>query len=76
MAALFKFYEEHLKRLGPSEDLVYGLEEILNYIDSLHDCCCLVFNDLLLTYEPKDKIWIKNTITGNILDLKNLIDSH
>ena len=40
-----RIYEEQLKLLNPSmKTVTYTIDDLFEYLDSLDDCCCLIFD--------------------------------
>ncbi|CAH1791055.1 unnamed protein product [Owenia fusiformis] len=58
-----KIYEEYLKRQNPSSpSITYDISQLFDFIDSLADLCCLVFQKSTSSYVPHPKDWIKEKI--------------
>ncbi|EDW75796.1 uncharacterized protein Dwil_GK15131 [Drosophila willistoni] len=58
-----KLYGEHLKIENPHSSTVsYELRELFDYIDSLEDICCMVYQKASGTYAPYGRDWIKEKI--------------
>lgn len=56
-------FEEHLKRENPNlPSITYDISQLFDYIDSLADMSCLVFQRSTNTYAPYAKDWIKERI--------------
>lgn len=58
-----KIYEEHLKRMNPnSPSITYKIAQLFEFVDSLADLSCLVYNASDGKYVPHSKDWIKERI--------------
>ncbi|PIK53090.1 putative enhancer of rudimentary-like [Apostichopus japonicus] len=59
-----KLFEEHLKKRHPhSPSITYDISELYDFIDSLTDLSCLIFQgEPHNTYLPFNKDWIKERI--------------
>lgn len=60
--AIIKTFEEDLKK--KTSQVTYEMDELYQYLDSLADISCLVFQKQTNTYAPHDKDWIKEKIYG------------
>merc|ERR1712127_318457 len=61
MEGVCKLFEEHLKRQNPTKpQITYDVADLFDFIDTLPDLCCLVFEGD--RYAPYSKEWIKERI--------------
>merc|ERR1712066_119866 len=61
MEGVCKLFEEHLKRQNPTKpQITYDVADLFDFIDTLPDLCCLVFEGD--RYAPYNKEWIKERI--------------
>jgi len=57
-------FEQKLKNeLRNSRNITYDISELHHFIDVLDDLVCLVFNERTMSYDPRDKQWIKHELT-------------
>lgn len=63
-----QLYEQKLKIQNPasSEDVSYSVQELYQYVDSLHDVGVLVYNYNLKAYEPKSRDWLKQMVYNGL----------
>lgn len=60
MDGVCQMYEQAIKlQLGTNEAAKYTLEELWEFIDSLHDVACMVFNSKTGDYRPHNREWLK-----------------
>ncbi|XP_060648351.1 protein enhancer of rudimentary-like [Drosophila nasuta] len=58
-----KIYEEHLKQLKPYYSIItYDIRELFDFLDTLADIGCLVYDKRSNSYVPRNKVWIKEHI--------------
>lgn len=58
-----RLFEDHLKRENPSApSITYDIHQLFDFVDSLTDLSCLVFQRATNTYAPYSKEWIKERI--------------
>ncbi|XP_017059199.1 protein enhancer of rudimentary-like [Drosophila ficusphila] len=63
MEGVCKIYEEHLKRQDPYNAMItYDICQLFDFIDTLSDICCIVYQNRTRTYVPHNKEWIKEQI--------------
>lgn len=63
MEGICVIYEEHLKRQNPDiSSITYDIGQLFDFIDSLNDLSCLVYQASTNTYAPYSKDWIKERI--------------
>ncbi|KAF8796840.1 enhancer of rudimentary homolog [Argiope bruennichi] len=63
MEGVCHLFEEHLKRQNPNTgSITYDISQLFDFIDSLEDLSCLVFQKSTMTYAPYNKDWIKEKI--------------
>ncbi|EDW02689.1 protein enhancer of rudimentary [Drosophila grimshawi] len=63
MEGIFKIYEEHLKRSNPQmRTITYDISQLFNFMDTLFDISCLIYQKITNTYAPYNKDWIKEKI--------------
>ncbi|KAL7725703.1 hypothetical protein ACLKA6_010319 [Drosophila palustris] len=63
MEGVCKIYEEHLKRRNPNTPTItYDISQLFDFIDTLIDISCLVYQKSTNTYAPYNKDWIKEKI--------------
>merc|ERR1712227_19967 len=61
--AICKIYENMLKRQNPSEDSIsYDMQQLLDFIDELHDICVMTYNEPVQSYTPRTKSWLKKAL--------------
>eukprot|EP01006_Ploeotia_vitrea_P039564 TRINITY_DN66358_c7_g6_i1.p1 TRINITY_DN66358_c7_g6~~TRINITY_DN66358_c7_g6_i1.p1 ORF type:complete len:126 (+),score=61.01 TRINITY_DN66358_c7_g6_i1:31-378(+) len=65
--AVIQLYEVRLKQLHPNEkQITYDISQLYDYIDSLTDLACLVYDANLMAYVPHNKQWIKKAILDHL----------
>lgn len=58
-----KLFEAQLKQSRPQQrNITYDISELYQYLDNLTDASCLVFNQQLGAYEPRNKDWLKQQV--------------
>jgi len=63
MEGILKLYEHKLKTMNPTASrITYDIKDLYDYIDSLADMSCLVYNPELQAYGPFNKDWIKQRL--------------
>ncbi|ELR12868.1 enhancer of rudimentary family protein [Acanthamoeba castellanii str. Neff] len=63
MEGILKLYEQKLKTMNPSAArITYDIKDLYDYIDSLVDMSCMVYNPELQAYNPFNKDWIKQRL--------------
>ncbi|XP_022228332.1 protein enhancer of rudimentary-like [Drosophila obscura] len=63
MEGMCKSYEEYLRRLYPNKlTIEYEISQLFDFIDTMKDICCLVYQKTTKTYAPFNKEWIKDKI--------------
>ncbi|EDV33781.1 uncharacterized protein Dana_GF19121 [Drosophila ananassae] len=63
MEGVCKIYEEHLKRRNPNTPTItYDISQLFDFIDTLMDISCMVYQKSTNTYAPYNKDWIKEKI--------------
>lgn len=63
MEGVCKIFEEHLKRKNPNTPTItYDISQLFDFIDTLVDLSCLVYQKSSSTYAPFNKEWIKEKI--------------
>lgn len=63
MEGICRLFEDHLKRENPSApSITYDIHQLFDFVDSLTDLSCLVFQRTTNTYAPYSKEWIKERI--------------
>ncbi|XP_042897987.1 enhancer of rudimentary homolog [Parasteatoda tepidariorum] len=63
MEGVCHLFEDHLKRQNPNTaSITYDISQLFDFIDSLEDLSCLVFQKSTMTYAPYNKDWIKEKI--------------
>lgn len=68
LEAISKIYEEHLKRQTPFLPIItYDIMQLFDFLDSLVDISCLVYQKSTNSYAPYPKDWIKDRIYENFL---------
>ena len=56
-------YEQKLKLLNQNKTAItYDLTDLVEYLDKLADCSCLVYNDTQKIYVPHGREWIKSKV--------------
>ena len=56
-------YEQKLKVMNNEvASITYDLADLIQYLDSLKDLCCLTYNDIQKVYVPHGRDWIKSKI--------------
>lgn len=67
MDAVVKMYEHKLRELNPQVgNITYDVSDLYNFIDSIYDISCLVFDPQSNKYDPRDKDWLKNKIFAHL----------
>lgn len=63
MEGICKMYEEHLKWMNPlDQSIMYGVDQLFEFIDRMVNLSCLVFQEGTQTYKPYNREWIKERI--------------
>ncbi|BFF95248.1 protein enhancer of rudimentary-like [Drosophila madeirensis] len=63
MEGVCKSYEDHLKKLYPNKRTIkYEIGQLFDFIDTMRDICCLVYQKTTRTYAPFNKKWIKDKL--------------
>ncbi|TDG42560.1 hypothetical protein AWZ03_011019 [Drosophila navojoa] len=63
LEAVCNIYEEHLKRKYPNmPSITYDIKQLFDFIDSLVDISCLVYQKSTRSYAPYGREWIKDRI--------------
>lgn len=65
MLGLLKIYEQHLRRTalpGSNAHLQYDMSDLVEYMDSIADMSCMVFNDTQKVYLPHGLDWLKSRV--------------
>lgn len=63
MEGICVIFEEHLKKSHPEVPAItYDIGQLFDFIDSLKDLSCLVYQSSTNTYAPYSKDWIKEKI--------------
>ena len=58
-----QIYEQKLKIMNAdAPQITYDLADLITYLDSLKDLCCLTYNDIQKVYIPHGRDWIKSKI--------------
>ena len=58
-----QIYEQKLKIMNSeAPQITYDLADLITYLDSLKDLCCLTYNDIQKVYIPHGRDWIKSKI--------------
>ena len=58
-----QIYEQKLKIMNAdAPQITYDLADLITYLDSLKDVCCLTYNDIQKVYIPHGRDWIKSKI--------------
>ncbi len=58
-----QMYEQKLKIMNTeTSSITYDLADLITYLDSLKDLCCLTYNDIQKVYVPHGRDWIKSKI--------------
>lgn len=62
--SICQMYEQALKLQvsSPEETVKYTLEELIDFVDGLHDIACLVFDSRLQAYVPHNREWIRSKL--------------
>eukprot|EP00163_Fabomonas_tropica_P033408 TRINITY_DN8763_c0_g1_i1.p1 TRINITY_DN8763_c0_g1~~TRINITY_DN8763_c0_g1_i1.p1 ORF type:complete len:100 (-),score=28.07 TRINITY_DN8763_c0_g1_i1:227-526(-) len=67
MDGICQLFERKLKQLNPTVHTInYDVSQLFQYIDSLNDMCCMVYNKKLQSYEPHNKEWIKSRVFSRL----------
>lgn len=63
LEGICKMYEEHLRQMHPhNASITYDISQLFEFVDSLVDLSCLVFQKSKNAYTPHNKEWIKRKI--------------
>jgi len=63
MEGVCHIYEEHLKQQSPATpSITYDISQLFDFVESLTDLSCLVYQRNTNTYAPYAKDWIKEKI--------------
>ncbi|XP_074596757.1 enhancer of rudimentary [Brevipalpus obovatus] len=63
MEGICMIFEEHLKKNNPNvASITYDISQLFDFIDSLKDLSCLVYQSSTNTYAPYSKDWIKEKV--------------
>lgn len=64
MHGLLQIFEQHLRRKQDTADkqLQYELSDLVEYMDSIADLSCMVFNDTQKVYLPHGLDWLKSRV--------------
>ncbi|KAH8360082.1 hypothetical protein KR093_010637 [Drosophila rubida] len=77
MEGICKIYEEHLKLQKPYSSLItYDIRELFDFIDTLADISCLVYEKASNSYQPHNKAWIKEQIYLSLRQSSYGLDKH
>jgi len=58
-----KLFEAQLKQTRSQQrNITYDISELYQYLDSMTDASCLVFNQQIAAYEPRNKDWLKQQV--------------
>jgi len=67
MDGICSLFEQRLKVQNPRQSrITYDISDLHNFIDSLTDLSCLVYNDAINAYEPCNKDWIKSQLLNSL----------
>jgi len=67
MEGILKLYEQKLKAMNPTASrITYDIKDLYDYIDSVTDMGCMVFNPQVQAYSPFNKDWIKKRLLVQI----------
>uniref|UniRef100_A0A7S4JLB4 Enhancer of rudimentary homolog n=1 Tax=Paramoeba aestuarina TaxID=180227 RepID=A0A7S4JLB4_9EUKA len=63
MDGVCNLFEEQLKKKNRNvPNITYGIQDLFNYLDGLHDMSALVYSNQTRMYEPFGRDWIKNSV--------------
>eukprot|EP00697_Spironema_sp_BW2_P003919 gnl/Spiro4/15280_TR8201_c0_g1_i1.p2 gnl/Spiro4/15280_TR8201_c0_g1~~gnl/Spiro4/15280_TR8201_c0_g1_i1.p2 ORF type:complete len:116 (+),score=14.74 gnl/Spiro4/15280_TR8201_c0_g1_i1:32-349(+) len=63
VGGVVQLYEQKLKQLNPNlSRITYDITDLYNYLDSLPDISCLVYNPAITGYSPFNRHWIKQRV--------------
>ena len=56
-------FEQKLKTQFPElQEITYDVQKMFDYLDSLEDLACMIYNVNIKAYEPKSRDWIKEQV--------------
>mgnify|MGYP002630438120 CR=1 FL=1 len=47
-------------------NITYDITDLYNFVDTLSDLSCLVFNPQMQGYEPRNRQWVKDRVFAHL----------
>jgi hypothetical protein len=64
MKSLVCFFEDEMRQRNKNKKkITYSGKELLEFLDGFQDLVCLTLDESSATYKPKDRDWIKESVS-------------